>query len=225
MTAHDPRYYCRGILGIWTLSEPQRPWKGSCPCGWGSEHFEFEAEVAAACRSHLLEAGVGVPRWATISPDGQYRYDLGRRWGEGPLLAFVMLNPSTADAEVDDPTIRRCVGFAKREGCGGIIVRNLFAFRTPSPKALKAAAKGGVDIVGHGNWGWLQPLRQKSDGHDPIKMVVSAWGVPGSFADKQARVALDRVCTHRFDVPGRVSSHPLYLRGDTPIVPLAAPCG
>ncbi len=64
--------------------------------------------------------------WAEISPCGRYRYRLGRAWGPAPrTMMFVMLNPSTADAYEDDPTIRRCVSFAKREGCTGIDVVNL----------------------------------------------------------------------------------------------------
>ncbi len=80
-----------------------------------------------------------VTKEAVISDCGRYRYRLTRRWGDGPLLSFIMLNPSTADAEVDDPTIRRCMGFARRDGYGGIVVGNLYAFRTTKPKALFAA--------------------------------------------------------------------------------------
>src|SRR5689334_20041621 len=70
---------------------------------------------------------------AVLSPCGLYRYRLTRRWGDGPALLFVMLNPSTADATEDDPTIRRCTGFAKREGMPAIEVVNLFAWRATDP--------------------------------------------------------------------------------------------
>lgn len=73
---------------------------------------------------------------ALISEDGKYRVLLQRKWAEGILLPFVMLNPSTADAVQDDPTIRRCQGFAKREGFTGIVVTNLFSYRTTAPKKL-----------------------------------------------------------------------------------------
>lgn len=73
---------------------------------------------------------------AVISECGRYRYELVRRWGPGPLLEFIMLNPSTADASVDDPTIRRCIAFAKRWGYGGIVVRNLYAYRATHPGVL-----------------------------------------------------------------------------------------
>lgn len=62
---------------------------------------------------------------AALSPDGIYRYNLTRTWGAGPIATFLMLNPSTADADVDDPTIRRCLGFAKSWGCSSLRVANV----------------------------------------------------------------------------------------------------
>lgn len=73
---------------------------------------------------------------AEISDDGLYRYRLTRQWDIGAPMTFVMLNPSTADALVDDPTIRRCMNFARREGCYGIVVVNLFALRVTRPVHL-----------------------------------------------------------------------------------------
>jgi len=67
-----------------------------------------------------------------------FRYSLGRRWGEGGYVLFCMLNPSTADSSIDDPTIRRCIGFTKAAGYNALRVVNLFAFRTKSPSVLKA---------------------------------------------------------------------------------------
>ncbi|MEQ8318782.1 MAG: DUF1643 domain-containing protein [Rhodospirillales bacterium] len=77
-------------------------------------------------------------RGADISKCGRYRYCLWRIWDETlPELGFVMLNPSTADAETDDPTIRVCIGRAKRTGYGGIRVVNLFNYRATNPAELK----------------------------------------------------------------------------------------
>jgi SagB-type dehydrogenase family enzyme len=67
-------------------------------------------------------------RIALFSPCGTFRYRLGRRWAEGPTVGFVLLNPSTPDAEVDDQTVRRCIRFAQRDGYGGLEVVNLFAY-------------------------------------------------------------------------------------------------
>ena len=61
---------------------------------------------------------------AELSGDRYYRYSLWRQWDEGPSVLWIMLNPSTADVYVDDPTIRRCVGFAKAWGCSRIEVRH-----------------------------------------------------------------------------------------------------
>lgn len=74
---------------------------------------------------------------AVISDDGLYRYLLERHWDDTTSsCTFVMLNPSTADALVDDPTIRRCVGFAKSFGCGSLRVVNLYAYRATKPAEL-----------------------------------------------------------------------------------------
>ena len=74
---------------------------------------------------------------AEISSCGTYRYRLWREWGRGVSLLWIMLNPSTADAQQDDATIRKCAGFAERWGYTRIEVVNLFALRSPSPKVLK----------------------------------------------------------------------------------------
>ncbi|MGG7580997.1 DUF1643 domain-containing protein [Rhizobium sp. Nf11,1] len=71
--------------------------------------------------------------------DGAYRYELRRTWDKAkPILPCCMLNPSTADHEKNDPTIRRLIEFATNWGYGGLVVVNLFAFRSPSPKDLPA---------------------------------------------------------------------------------------
>ena len=74
---------------------------------------------------------------AVISECGTYRYRLHR--GEGRTLMFLMVNPSTADAEQDDATIRKCLGFAERNGFGRIVVGNLFAYRAKDVNALRKA--------------------------------------------------------------------------------------
>lgn len=109
-----------------------------------------------------------IERTASYSRDRRYRYALGRRWGVGPVLTWVMLNPSTADHRRDDPTIRRCTGFARAWGFGGLRVVNLFALRTPDPRLLVAAE----DPVGPGADRVLRRALRSSDA------VIAAWGNP-----------------------------------------------
>jgi hypothetical protein len=73
---------------------------------------------------------------ATLSADGLYRYRLWRSWEGGRRLGWVMLNPSTADANIDDQTVKRCCHYARRDGFGGIEVANLFAWRATQPSDL-----------------------------------------------------------------------------------------
>ena len=89
---------------------------------------------------------------AVLSPCGVYRYLLTRRLGRGAKVAtFIMLNPSRADAEKDDATIRKCMGFASRWDCARLQVVNLFALRAADPAALR----GVDDPVGPENTAWL----------------------------------------------------------------------
>jgi len=115
---------------------------------------------------------------AEISACRQYRYALRRKWADGPQILFVMLNPSTADETVDDPTIRRCIGFSKSWGFGSLAVGNLFALRTPSPAVLKRS----VAPVGPQNDSWLQELQRSA------ALVVAAWGNHGSFLGRSGTV-------------------------------------
>lgn len=77
---------------------------------------------------------------ALYSDCGTYRYRLSRDWGDGPRIAFILLNPSTASELRNDPTVARCEGRARRGGFGGFYVLNLFAFRATRPEDLRAAA-------------------------------------------------------------------------------------
>jgi hypothetical protein len=104
---------------------------------------------------------------ATFSPDGLYRYHLWRLWGDREhRCVFVGLNPSTADAARDDPTIRKCAGFAKRWGFGAVDVVNVFAWRSTKPVGILRAA----DPVG--------PDNDEAIAHvlEGASRVVWAWG-------------------------------------------------
>ena len=151
-------------------------------------------------------------RSAEISPDGRYRYRLDRWWSEKPSLVVCMLNPSTADAMLDDPTIRRCVRFAEREGCGGLKVVNLMAFRATDPKICLAQE----DPYGPLNDSYLEDaIRTSGIG------VVCAWGT------KAPREAVDRAMeifkAGYLRCFGRTKEghprHPLYLRSEELLIP------
>ncbi len=104
---------------------------------------------------------------AAISADSLYRYALSRIWDEEKgLVTFVALNPSTADADEDDPTIRRLVNFTKSWGYGGFHVVNLFAYRATNPKQLKKVD----DPIGSENNNWIKQLVSKS------RLNVVCWG-------------------------------------------------
>ena len=158
-------------------------------------------------------------RWVDISDCGTYRYRLWRQWNHNlPSVLWVMLNPSTADDETDDATIRKCVGFAKRWGCGGIEVVNLFAFRATDPRELSEVA----DPVGPRNSLAIRDALA-GVGHD-VKIV--AWG--GSvkarqmrrFLELRARRFREEVGHHGFRCLGTTKfgqpRHPLMLAYATP---------
>lgn len=116
-------------------------------------------------------------RDATFSPCRRYRYTLTRRWltGRGTIV-FVMLNPSTADAEQDDLTIRRCIAYAKAWGYRKLIVLNIFALRATDPRELYRAS----DPVGPDNYAAFRTALLRAD------RVICAWGNHGTFRDQGA---------------------------------------
>lgn len=103
---------------------------------------------------------------AVLSADGLYRYVLCRAWGTGPLVTWVMLNPSTADADTDDPTIRKVMGFSRSWGMGSCAVVNLFAWRATDPDELLTAP----DPVGPQNSAAIEEWVGRAH------LVVAAWG-------------------------------------------------
>ncbi len=149
---------------------------------------------------------------ALISDDERYRYLLTREWSEGSgFLGFVMLNPSTADAREDDPTIRRCIGFAKTWSYRGIMVANLFAFRATKPEELVKAD----DPVGVANDKFLQTVL------DRCNLTIAAWGAH-PFAAERGREVRKRF-NGRLHCLGMTKAgfpkHPLYLLKTTLPIP------
>ncbi|MBA4180792.1 MAG: hypothetical protein C0506_09410 [Anaerolinea sp.] len=144
---------------------------------------------------------------ATFDATGAYRYRLWREWDASlPAVTFIMLNPSTADATTDDPTIRRCTGFAKRWGFGRLEVVNLFAYRADRPAALFAAA----DPVGRENARHLREACAASS------LVVAAWGNNGARA---TRPGLDGELACLGLTKLGHPHHPLYVPASTTLRP------
>jgi hypothetical protein len=159
---------------------------------------------------------------AHLSADGVYRYALWRDQRDSldePITGFIMLNPSTADADVDDQTIRKCVRFAEIHGSRAIVVLNLFAFRARDPKDLEAAHRSGVDIIGPDN-------RYFHRSYQPaLSTIVAAWG-----AHRLAAYGVDEMShlwRQRFQCLGVTRDgaprHPCYLGYDTPLIPFQSP--
>ncbi len=158
---------------------------------------------------------------ADVSPGGQeadavlsrcrrYRFALWRRWGSEPQVLFVMLNPSTADARHDDPTIRRCIRFARAWGFGSLAVGNLFAFRSTSPAALRRA----VDPVGPGNDEWMVRL------HEESSLTVAAWGNHGQLLGRSDVVGGLLSDLHILGLTKtREPRHPLYVQASAEPIP------
>ena len=151
-------------------------------------------------------------RDAQLSACGIYRYHLWRRWApDGQVLLWILLNPSTADAVQDDPTIVRCIRFAERWGYGAIQVVNLFALRATDPRALYTA----TDPVGPQNDAITEKAIRTADG------LLCAWGNHGQFNDRGERM---REMLSRHQRPARILGltrlgqplHPLYMAYSAP---------
>jgi hypothetical protein len=145
---------------------------------------------------------------AFIDQTGMYRYSLSRIWNDdAPSVLFIMLNPSTADANEDDRTIRRCIGFAKAWGFGSLEIRNLFAFRSTNPNELKKCK----DPIGPENDRHILEAAQKAD------KIVLAWGAHGVLKERNREVykmiaSYIPECIDKTN--GGHPKHPLYIAAD-----------
>jgi hypothetical protein len=167
-------------------------------------------------------------RGALLSQCQRYRYLLWRRWGEAAerparWATFIMLNPSTADGLVDDPTLRRCVGFARQLTYDGVMLVNLFAWRATSPADMALAATQGSDVVGRDRDPWVRFATERSE------LIVAGWGAFGPARVASSKMLL-RTMNLEEDTPTRAwrclgtnadgsPKHPLYLSGRTAVRP------
>ena len=150
----------------------------------------------------MTEAG------AKFSRCRRWRYLLWRRWSEGPVANFLMLNPSTADELKLDPSCTRARNYAAHWRCGALVVTNLFGWRATDPDDMKAAR----DPVGRGNDAAILDAARAAD------LVVCAWGNHGLYRERAARVtrmlreAGVKLHVLRMNGCGE-PAHPLYLPG------------
>lgn len=158
---------------------------------------------------------------ATFDATGKYRYRLWREWNRDlPRSVFLMLNPSQADAETNDPTIRACLGLAKELGFGRLEVVNLFAYRSTDPKCLARAR----NPVGKDNDSYIVQSCADAD------VIVLAWGNHGAIrqrADKVRRLLAVETLGAGLFCFGLTKQghprHPLYIKLTTKLLPLNLP--
>jgi len=143
---------------------------------------------------------------AKLSRCRQYRYALWRTWdNRKSYVMFIGLNPSTADESTDDPTLIRCMNFAKSWGYGGVCIANLFAYRATDPADMKAAE----NPIGSQNNKWLKILAEDAG------LIVAAWGNDGAYLGRsdQVKKRLKDVHCLKMNKSGEAAHH-LYQRAD-----------
>ena len=143
---------------------------------------------------------------AVISTDQKYRYSLHRIWDTNlPMIAFVGLNPSTADDKIDDPTIKRCIEFTKSWNYGGFYMLNLFGYRATNPKELTKTK----DPIGTENETHILEILSN------VEKVICAWGNQGRLLNQNTKILslIDNPYCLKVNKSGE-PSHPLYLSKD-----------
>ena len=146
---------------------------------------------------------------AVLSEDGIYRYKLERKWGPDPsnIVGFIMLNPSIADGESNDPTMTRVINFARSWGFDGVIVCNLYAYITPQRELLTQVD----DPVGPENEAYVRALV------DECSTIVYGWGNDGREPQWLRDLVSSPFCLAMNQ--GGQPKHPLYIRGDAIMIP------
>ena len=155
---------------------------------------------------------------ATFSDCYKYRYSLHRPLSDLPgQVVWIMLNPSTATEEANDPTVYKCCGYTEREGFGSAVVVNLFSLRSTDPRALKNAVSAGINPVGVGleNDNYIVNIANESN------MVVCAWGRHGDFMERGRYVTsllllngLSNKLHYLKLLTDKTPGHPLYLKNN-----------
>lgn len=158
-------------------------------------------------------------REAHFDKERTFRFTLTVTWSANPVLNFIGCNPSTADERKNDPTIERLQRRAAALGFGGLIVTNLFAFKSPYPKELIRAARAGVNVVGIDSEGrkndeWIEQCAHKAS------KILCGWGTHGAFLGRGSAVQflLRKLCASKLFYLKLCGNgqpqHPLYLPYD-----------
>jgi hypothetical protein len=162
----------------------------------------------------------GVIKGEAVFDGEEYRYQLSRVWNpELGRVAWIMCNPSTADAEVLDPTVNRCLGFTSRFGFGGFDVVNIFALRSTDPAPLNTHA----DPIGPQNDNWILEVATRMS----TKRVICAWGEVGGKFTERAKDVIEMLRAHGVELwcLGTTKAghprHPLYVKGSQELVRFA----
>ncbi len=153
-------------------------------------------------------------KMALMSTCRSWRYVLWRIWAEGRVLAVIGLNPSTANETNDDPTIRRCIGFAERLGYDGLVMLNLFSYRATDPEEMMAAE----DPVGPRTKNTFEHVF--TDMFSEVPAVLCAWGAKGTHMNQDIEVMSWLTDWHVVPMCLGITEngspkHPLYLSYDT----------
>jgi len=175
----------------------------------------FEDTLDSTIRLHLRQNTVdGIDYGVIFDINGRYRYSLWRAWSAyHPRIVFILLNPSTADEQRNDPTIRRCIGFARAWEFGSVEVVNLFAYRATDCRELLKVR----DPIGEENNRFLTQAVER------CSTVALGWGTRGTLLDRDCQVIsllAGKKDVHCLGITKNGQPrHPLYVKGDTSLVP------
>lgn len=162
---------------------------------------------------------MNVKKSALISDDGVFRYWLKRQWDDAlKTLAWCCLNPSKADADIDDPSVRKMIAFSKLFGYGGLVLVNLFAFRSTDPAKVPAGDLG----IGPDNDDWIWTYAREHP-------IVLAWGshkLAAACRGWEVRKMLEDAGVREVYCLGKTNTghprHPLYVSYETALEPFVA---
>lgn len=162
------------------------------------KHENYIEKIHENCKEYDFSSAI-------FSKCEKYRYSLLRTWNnnmQNGYAMFIGLNPSTADEKINDPTVRRCIGFARDWGFDGLLMANIFAFRATLPEDMKKQS----NPIGDLNDYFIQYFAKDAE------IIIGAWGTHGKYLNRQDRVLelIPNLCCLGKNNDG-TPKHPLYL--------------